>query len=101
MNTGETRATQDQKRLQVRMDVEAGSLTGQALPPFRSPAGSVEDPAPPGTARHTVPAPPRCFFTAPPGTDRHIVPTQHLRDWAGVSFGRAGVRCGAGVQGCR
>jgi len=26
------------------------------------------------------------------GAARHIVPTQHLRHWAGVSFGRASVR---------
>jgi hypothetical protein len=54
-------------------------------------------------------------FSALPGTARHIVPTQHplappvtpsrcpagragVRYWAGVSFGRAGVPCGAGVR---
>jgi hypothetical protein len=70
MNRGETWTIEDQNRQQVRMDVQAGSLTGQALPRFRSPAGSVEDPAPPGTAFHTVPEPSRC----PSG--RHT--------WAGV-----------------
>ena len=42
---------------------------------WEEPWGPVEDPVPHGTARH-------------------IVPTQHLRYWAGVSFGRAGLRSG-------
>ena len=44
------------------------------------------------------PGPVPVFLTAPPGTARHIVPIQHLRYWAGVSFGRAGVRYWAGVS---
>jgi len=86
---------------------------------FLTPAGSAEGPVPPGTARHTVPVscpggqvcglPALCRTPSRCPSGRHawagvLVPSPHpLAPPATPSrcpAGRAGVRCGAGVQGC-
>ena len=73
-------------------------LAGKRPSTSRTPAGSVEDPVPPGTARHIVPTQHPLAPPARAGVRFWAgVSSPHLRCGAGV--GRAGVRCGAGVQG--